>query len=500
MTMQRRMADLTQISLRRILRAAPAALFALALAGCASIDPDGGAGENPAPALPPIPQSSGFDTPATAEHKRLVAQFGGEYRHEPAESYLNQVLARLAAAEETPSKAYKVTILNTPSVNAFALPSGNLYMTRGLLALANDTSEVAAVMAHEIGHVTARHASQRAEREKTEALKSNVANAIQSRARSEEVVADGRLSLASFSRAQELEADQIGVRTIARAGFDPYGASRFLASLGRSTAMRAAILGGKSRDDTPDIMSTHPSTPERIAKSISVARQIGAPGVGETAREAWLKAIDGFDFGDDPAEGMVRGRRFMHPKLGFAFEAPKRFTLENSPKALLGIADGGAEALRLDSVALPSSTTLEAYLATGWIDGLQQNSVQTRTINGLPAAVATAKSGEWSFRVAAIRFGTDVYRLIFATRSLTVAVDHRFIESMDSFRRLPASEIKTARPFRISIVTASSGDSVESMAGRMALADHTAEYFALLNGLERSAALVAGRPYKVVVE
>ncbi len=486
--------------MRTPLRAGLALALALALSACATLDPDGQQGEKTAPVLPTAPQTSGFDTPSSAEHKRLVSQFGGEYRAPGAETLLNQVLAKLAAAEDTPTKAYRVTILNTPVVNAFALPSGNLYITRGLLALANDTAEVAAVMAHEISHVTARHASQRAERERTEALKSRVVTAIQSRTRGEEVQADGRLSLASFSRQQELEADQIGVRTIARAGFDPYGGSRFLASLGRSTTMRASLLGGKPREETPDILSTHPSTPERITRAISVARQFGAPGIGETGREAWLKAIEGIDFGDDPAEGVVRGRRFAHPKLGFAFEAPERFILENSAKALLGLADGGAEALRLDSVALPAGTTLETYLTAGWIEGLKQSSIETRTINGLQAALATARSGDWSFRVATIRFGTDAYRLIFATRNLTPAVDRRFIDAIETFRRLPTDEIGRIKPLRLAIVTARATDTIESLASRMALAEHQLDNFLLLNGLEKTSAIATGRQYKIVIE
>jgi predicted Zn-dependent protease len=500
MTMPNRMAASSTFHLARTFRRIGLGLsLAVFLTGCASLDPFGQPDDKGPAALPTLPQPTA-ETPASAEHKRLVAQFGGEYRAPVTEAYLNQVLAKLAAAEDTPTQAYRVTILNTPVVNAFALPSGNLYITRGLLALANDTSEVAAVMAHEIAHVTARHASQRAERERTEALKSRVATAIQSKTRGDEVQADGRLSLASFSRQQELDADLIGVRTIGSAGYDPYGASRFLASLGRSTAMRASLFGGKPREETPDIMSTHPSTPERIARAVATARQFGAPGIGQTEREAWLRAIDGMDFGDDPAEGIVRGRRFVHPKLGFTFEAPERFVLENSAKALLGLADGGAEALRLDSVALPSATTLETYLTAGWIEGLRQSSIETRTVNGLPAALATARSGDWSFRVATIRFGTDAYRLIFATRNLTPAVDRRFVDSIDTFRRLQSDEISRIKPLRISVVTARLGDSIASMAERMQLADHKLENFLLLNGLEKADSVSLGRQYKIVVE
>ncbi len=298
---------------------------------------------------PAAPRTVGVDALTTAEHKKLVAQFGGEYHWPAAETYLNAILVKLAAASDVPTTPYRVTILNTPVVNAFALPSGNLYISRGLLALANDSSEVAAVMAHEIGHVTARHAAARAEQERRAAVIASAATVIQSRQKGEEVENNQRLSFASFSRQQEIEADRIGVNVIARAGYDPYGAARFLTSLGRSTALRAELLGQKTQDK-PDILATHPSTPERVALATQAARQINAPGIGATDRSGYLAAIDGMNFGEDPADGIVRGRRFLQPRLRFAFTAPEGFVLDNTPRALLGRAPGGAEAVRLDSV------------------------------------------------------------------------------------------------------------------------------------------------------
>jgi predicted Zn-dependent protease len=116
--------------------------------------------------------------PVSAERKRLIDAFGGGYSAPATERYLNETLARLAPASQTPSEPYRVTILDSPVVNAFALPSGDIFVTRGLLALANDGSEVAAVMAHEIAHVTAHHAAQRAELEKTAALFTRVSSQV----------------------------------------------------------------------------------------------------------------------------------------------------------------------------------------------------------------------------------------------------------------------------------------------------------------------------------
>lgn len=474
-------------------------MLGLGLSGCAALDPGGNKPD--LPAVPTAaPRTTGIDTPATAEHKRLVALFGGEYKSAAAELYLNGILARLAQSGERPTEAYRVTILNTPVVNAFALPSGNLYVTRGLLALANDTAELAAVMSHEIAHVTARHASQRAELEKNSAVISKAASLVQSRQKGEEVQASGRLSLASFSRQQELEADQIGVKTIARAGYDPYGASRFLASLGRASNLRASLFGQKPGEEQPDILATHPSTPERVNRAIAAARQIGGPGIGSTGREEYLNAVDGIDFGDDPSEGFVRGRRFVHPKLGFSFTAPEGFVLENSAQALLGIAAGGSEALRLDSVHVATSTTLESYLGSGWIEGLDTSSIRTVDFNGVPAAIATAKGGEWHFRLAAVRFGTEVYRVIFATRSLTPATDARFMEALQSFHRIAGDEAQRTRPLRLTLVRADEGEGADKLAARMAVPDRPLEQFLLLNGLEAGAPVKAGQRYKLVVE
>ena len=474
-------------------------LFAAGLAAsCASVE------------APPVKAKAGASvaSPRTtggpavnSERKRLIELFGGEYSAPASERFLNGILTRLAPASETPTEPYRVTILNSPIVNAFALPSGDIFVTRGLLALANDASEVAAVMAHEIAHVTARHAAQRAELEKTAALFSKVSTDVLARPdESQQVEAKMRLTIAHFSREQEFEADKIGIKVIAKAGYDPYAAARFLELLGRSTALRASLLGQNASSERPDMMSTHPSTPERVAKAISEARQIGAPGIGEDGREAYLSAIDGIAFGDDPSEGLVRGVRFVHPKLGFAFAAPEGFVLENQSAALIGVGEGGAVALRLDSVAADDAAGPEGMIASGWIDGLKTGSVEKLTINDLPAATAMAQGEQWSFRLGAIRLGAKVYRLIFAARGLTPAVDARFIASIKSFHRLSPDEIAGARPLRVSVVAPTASDTLETLAQRMAIADRPLDHFMLLNGLEKGARLNPNLRYKVIVE
>jgi predicted Zn-dependent protease len=477
-----------------------AALSALVmLEGCAAIEPRFDAPFTAAAPLPPRKQETGARP--SPEHARIIALFDGAYKFRPAERYLNEVLAKLADVSEPGSEPYKVTILNSPVVNAFAMAPNHLYVTRGLLALANDGAEVAAVMAHEIAHISARHALQREEEEKRAAVITQAASVVQSKVKSEEVEDLAKRSIASFSRQQELEADQIGIRVIAKAGYDPYGAARFLTALGRSAALKPSLFRQGPNTGKPDFLATHPSTPERIALATNAARQIGAPGLGTTERAAYLSAIDGMTFGDDPAEGAIRGRRYLHGRLGFTFLAPEDFTLEGSSKAILGVASDGAQALRLDSVRVPEEMTLTDYLASGWIDGLIKTSIASTEVNALPAATANARAGEWSFRIAVIRFTpTEVYRLIFAARDMNHAVEERFQASIQSFHRASKEEIESVRPLRLAIVTAKLGDRMSSLIAGMAVPERNDEVFLLLNGLEPGNRIEPGNRYKTIVQ
>jgi predicted Zn-dependent protease len=479
----------------RVLAAVVAAL-ALCVAACASIDP------------PPTPVAV---TPATAprtvggatlgpERKRLVDSFGGVYTAPATQAYLDQVLVKLAPASDASGEPYRVTLLNSPIVNAFALPSGDIFVTRGLLALAEDTSEIAAVMAHEIGHITARHAAQRAEFEKRAALFTRVnSQVLGQREAQDEAEARSKLAIARFSRQQELEADQIGIKAIARAGYDPYGAARFLRALGEWSALRASVAGAAGSADRPDMMSTHPSTPERIAEAEAEARKFSPPGTGETGRNAYLAGIDGLAFSDDPAQGVVRDTTFIHPKLGFAFDAPEGFTLDNESAALIGVGEAGGQALRLDSVSISDSTSVASAIGSGWIDGVKTTQIEAKQIAGLEAATAVAEGDQWSFRLAAVRLNGRLYRLIFAAHTLSPAIDARFMSSLESFHLLNAQDSALAAAEKIKIVEAVSGDTSETLATRMGFLPQSLDQFLILNGLERDTALVPGQRYKIVV-
>jgi len=483
--------------------AAAAAAFVLAafgLAACTATPP--ALAPQVSLAAPTKPPDEDMSPAALREHQRILAAYGGAYNDPRLQSMIEQTVDHLVAASERPDLHYKVTMLNSQSINAFALPTGQLYVTRGLVALANDESELASVLAHEMGHVIARHAAIREEQARQTALVNRVvSDVISDPEEGALALAKSKLALASFSRAQEFEADAIGIGIASRAGYDPYGAVRFLTSMEHNAELKPQQSGAAIDPRAPDFLSSHPATPERITNALANARQVGAPSTyAGRDKTAYLSGIDGIVFGEDPSEGFVRGRRFLHPRLGFTFTAPEGFTLDNTAQAVLGVKHGGGQALRLDVVRVPAEQTLAAYLTSGWIENIDAATVEDVTINGFAGATAAAKGDQWDFRLYAIRFGSDVYRFIFAAKHRTPEIDRVFRESVGTFRRMSLAEIEGAKPLRLQVVTVGSGDTVEKLAGRMAVADRQLERFRVLNGLEAGARLKSGSEVKIVVE
>ncbi len=453
------------------------------------------------PGFTPVkPNKPAAQTPATErEHSRILSSYGGSYDDPRLEALITKTVDRLVAASERPDLAYKVTILNSGAVNAFALPTGQLYVTRGLVALASDTSELSSVLAHEMAHVLAKHAAIREDQAKQAAVVTRVVADMSSDSDLNALaLAKTKLTMASFSRAQEFEADGIGVGIAARAKFDPFGASRFLSAMERNAALKAGRAPADPR--SLDFLSSHPATPERVQNAQSTARQYSSPEGGERDRDTYLSAIDNLVYGEDPSEGFVRGRRFLHPKLGFTFQVPDGFVLENTAQAVVGVREGGMQAMRFDVVRVPAEQTLGDYLTSGWMENVDKASTEDISINGFSSATATASGDQWQFRIYALRFGSDVYRFIFAAKKKTPESDRGFRDTVNSFRRLTLAEIQAARPLRIKVITAQPGDTVESLAHRMQGVDRPVDRFRVLNGLEARSTLKPHERVKIVVD
>lgn len=432
---------------------------------------------------------------ARAQHPRILATYGGEYADPKLERAVAKAVGKLTLDPENPTQTYRITILNSPNVNAFALPGGYLYVTRGLLALANDSAELAAVIAHEMAHVTANHGLQRQKLEADAVLATKVVTDVLSgNQAAKAALIRGKLRLAQFSRNQELEADAVGIKAIGRAGFDTFSAARFLQSMADYSQFRS-VSG--ANDASLDFLASHPTAPQRIQLAMRHARQFGAPGSGARDRDAFLKGIDGMLYGDTPEEGYVRGRTFLHPALGVSFTVPEGFIIDNTAAAVTAAGPGDV-AVRFDGVALNPDVALVDYVRSGWVAGLDEGSVVATTINGSEAALARASAEGWRFDIAIIRAGGQVYRLLTAAPETNANLDNTARSVSGSFRLLTDAEKAALKPLRIRVITVKPGQTVGTLAAMMQGADRQLELFRLLNALPPGGSILAGDRVKII--
>lgn len=485
------------MTLRFVKLAAIALLLAL-VAGCSSVLGPGVAVTDTNGQMAPLVSDTGDpedDIIGARENPKIIASYGGIYNDRPAEIMVFSIVSRLLSAADQPNSKFTVTILDSPVVNAFALPGGYVYVTRGLLALANDQSELAAVLAHEISHVILKHAQARTNRIKTTALVDKVVTGVFGADPSTDQSANkAQLSLAAFSQAQELAADKEGILIAGKAGFDPHAAARFLGAMGRF----AQYTSGTA-DQGADFLSSHPSTPDRIQKATEIARSFfGAPGIGEQNRPDYMAAIDGMVYGNSPQQGVIRGQRFIHPGLKFTFSVPAGYNLQLSNGAVVGVA-GDGEAVRFDSAQVPATMSLGDYLKSGWIAGLDGNSVEVQNLNGFDTASGVAKTDQWNFRVEVVRFGGQVYRFIFAARIDSELFARGADQTLRSFRAATNGDLRAVRSVTVKTVVAGPVDSADSLARRMGPVRDATNLFYILNNLYPGDPVTPGAAYKVVV-
>ena len=436
-------------------------------------------------------------------HPKILEAFGGAYPDQELGGYVAEITMRMARVTNAPDAPYRVTLLDSPVVNAMALPGGYVYVTRGLVALANDEAELAGVIGHELGHVAARHAAQR----QTAAMGTSVVGAvlgavIGSQAASQAIALGGRGFLASYSRDQEFESDMLGVRYLAAAGYDPYAAADFLTSLGARDALQARLRNLPHDATRSGWLASHPASAQRVDAARNHARETGAvPGQGARNRDAYLKALDGMLYGDSPAQGVVRDRDFVHPKLGFAFKAPRGFVITNGPAEVL--VEGPEKTLaKFNAEAKNPGLDIGRYLTEQWGRGVRLAGLQLFKVNGMNAATATTRIGDYRARLVAIEFAPDrVYRFLTGTLPQTgTRHDAALQELVMSFRRISKAEAAAVRPLRLRIVTVRPGDSAASLGRRMVYADFPAERFRVLNGLAAGEEPRAGTRVKLVTE
>jgi len=437
-------------------------------------------------------------------HEQIVAQYGGVYDDPKVGPYVARVTTRIAGASSLPNEEFRVTVLNSPVVNAFALPGGYVYVTRGLVALAGSEAELASVIGHEIAHVTQRHGQGRQNR----AIGATLLGAVLGVAVGSDLVnqifnigASG--FLADYSRDQENEADKVGLEMLVRAGYDPYAAPSFLGSLGAQSALHAELLGARYDADRVDWLASHPATGQRVRDTLDQANATGlGQGVRATGEDAHFTAIDGMLYGDDPKEGYVRGQRFIHPDMRFAFDVPDGFQLTNASTAVTARHPSGAQA-KFDSAPRNGAGNMAEYLTKVWARDARLSQIEAIDVNGIPTATGVTRVKGKDVRLVAYDAGdsSSVFRFLIATPPReTDRMEAGIRDMVLSFTRLNAQQAADATPLRISTHKVRRGDSVASLAAKSAFSNVPEKRFRVLNGLDDSEQVQPGQMVKLVVE
>jgi predicted Zn-dependent protease len=466
-------------------------LFAVAIAGCAK-EP-----EDYRPDIDPEERQLGAE-----QHPLLLAEFGGSY-DAPEALYLKGLGEKVAVPANLAGQC-TFTLVNSDVVNAFAVPGCYIYVTRGLMGIVNSEAELASVLAHEIGHIVADHGERQQKRSLwrqlgvlavglvtgSEALTRLAGNAA------------GYFTL-RYSRNQEYESDDLGIRYLTQAGYDPNAASDMLAALARNEQYMTRTRGQDDAKSIPEWARTHPLTENRIERSREAAAATGAGNLPENER-AFLREVDGLLYGDDPAQGFVMGRRFAHPVMRIGFVAPQGFTLTNSPQAIL---IDGPDGLRgeFGGGRMPPGG-LDDY-AAAVVDQMlrgapaQAGQPQTSRSNGIPLlilpVVVGTQQGDVQITVAAYDAGSgSAYHFVMASQpaeATAAALRELFL----SFHLLTPQQVAALRPRRIRVLSAGRGDTAQSLAGGMA-SDHPLEHFLMLNGRSADQPLRPGELVKIV--
>ena len=458
-------------------------------------------------------QTAGAITQAEAQqgaqaNTQILQEFGGAMTG-PQATYVESVGKNIAVQSGLGNArdSFRVALLNSSVNNAFAIPGGYIYTTRQLVALMNNEAELAGVLGHEVGHVAARHAQRRQQAAQRNSILGAIGSILSGvllgnsglgQAIGQGIQQGSQLLTLKFSRSQELEADQLGQQYLVKAGYDPHAMATVLASLALQNNLDAQ-LQGRNSGQVPAWASTHPDPASRVA----TANQRAGRQTGTTNRDTFLTRIDGLIYGDDPKQGVIEGQRFIHPELQLSFTAPNGFYMVNGTNAVSINGQSGQAQLTLGQY----NGRLEDYIYNvfrqigGQNAQLQPSSIQRTTVNGIPAAYATARAntqnGQVDVTVFAYEFARD---RAYHFQAITAAGRSSVFNSMfGSMRRITSAEAGRVVPRRIDVVTVGQRDTVQSLASRMAYTNAQLERFRVLNGLKTTDRVMPGQKVKLVV-
>jgi predicted Zn-dependent protease len=427
----------------------------------------------------------------------------GVYDDANLQEYVSSIGLQLAKQSERPALPWHFAIVDSPAVNAFALPGGYIYLARGILPFLEDEAQLAGVLGHEIGHVTARHSAQQYSRATGAQLGLILGSIFVPAAQPFGELASTGLGVLflKYGRDDELQADSLGARYTARSGWDPAGVAGMLSTLDR-------LEEASTDKGVPNWLSTHPAPADRVQR-VQVAVQeasVGATRTHTVDRNDFLRRVDGLVYGDNPDQGVVRGSRFLHSGLRFSLDFPSGWDVSNSASQVVAKRPDANVFIVLQLVERPTGRTIEQVA----LNAMQQAGFRARegsrtTLNGLDAFVGTYEGalqdiGRVGVRAVHLVHQRNVFMVAgLAPVQLFNASERELTESVRSFRPLTAAQAEEIRPNRIDLYTVRQGDTWQSIAERQGENLVKPTTLAIMNGRSITEQPRAGERLKIVV-
>lgn len=426
----------------------------------------------------------------------------GEYGDPALREYVQRIGTQLASHSHRPNLPWQFTIVNAPAINAFALPGGYVYITRGILPYLDNEAELAGVLGHEIGHVTARHAAQAYTRATGGELALLGLGIFVPAARPFGQLGEMGLSVLFLknSRNDELQADKLGAEYSAKNGWDPAGVEGLLNTLAR-------VDTATDSRGVPNWLETHPQPADRVERvSATIAQLKTGPERYRVDRDEYLRRVDGVLYGDDPKEGIVRGSRFLHPDLQFAIEFPAGWDVTNGPTQVVAKQPDAEYYMVMQLVEDPRGRSVEEAARANMREaGFAEIQGGRETINGLDSYVGTYRGsvqslGRVQAEVAHIAHNRKVYLVAgLAKENDFPQVRRLFERGFGSFHALSRREAEDIRPNRVDLYVARAGDTWQSIAQRAGEGIVKATTLAIMNNHAVNDQPRPGERLKIVV-
>lgn len=434
---------------------------------------------------------------------RKVREQYGVYDDAALQRYVNDIGQRLAKASHRSDLQYRFLVVDSPQINAFALPGGYIYVTRGILAYLNSEAELAAVLGHEIGHVTARHSVQ----QMSAATAANVGTSIlqifvpqiRNSAGDLLVGALGNALLSGYGREHELQADRLGAEYLARTGYDPQAMIRVVGVLKNQELFDAEVAKGEGREPRAyhGLFASHPDNDTRLQEVVREAGKVTATG-NQVSRGEFLRRIDGMVYADSPEQGIVRGNTFYHGGFGLTLQFPAGWRVQNSQQNVAAQSPDRAALVDLRSAGRAEGSpaaVLRKLLKLG-----EGSAVTPSTIGGQPAAVAEITLSGKPTRIAVVFLGKNAFAMGLQANSAAAFRQHAAAmdAAMKSFHPITAQERTLARPLRLRVITARAGMTFAELARTSPLGRFAEGHLRVINNLYPKGEPVAGQALKIV--